>query len=41
MKKSFKSFIVIGLMALVFLLLFKWVAAKSKVAGLEKIATAA
>ncbi len=41
MRVTAKSFIVIGLMALVFILLFKWVAMKSKVAGLQRVAQAA
>lgn len=40
MRITIKSFLVIGLMALVFLILFKWVAAKSKIEGLQKLAAA-
>jgi len=37
---TIKSFLVIGFMALVFLVLFKWVAGKSKIEGLQKLAAA-
>lgn len=41
MKITLKSFLVIGFMAFVFLVLFKWAAAKSKIAGLQAAAAAA
>lgn len=41
MKITLKAFLVVGLMALVFLVLFSWLASKSKISALESIAKAA
>lgn len=41
MKLTLKAWIVVGLMALTFLVVFRWAAGKSKVAGLESLASAA
>lgn len=41
MKITLKAFFVVGLMALVFLVLFKWAAAKSNISGLQSLAAKA
>jgi len=41
MKFSVKAWVLIGLMAMTFLVAFRWLAGKSKVKGLEAIAAAA
>lgn len=41
MKITLKSFLVIGLMAVLFIVLLKWAAAKSKISGLQSLAAAA
>lgn len=38
MKITLKTFLVVGLLALVFIVLFKWVAAKTKISGLQTLA---
>lgn len=41
MKITLKAWIIVGLMAATFIVAFKWLAAKSKVAGLQSFAAAA
>jgi hypothetical protein len=41
MKLTLKSWIVVGLMALTFIVAFKWITSKTKIAGLQSFAAAA
>jgi hypothetical protein len=41
MKLTLKAWVLIGLMAMTFLVAFRWLASKSKVKGLETFAAAA
>jgi hypothetical protein len=41
MKITLKAWIIVGLMALTFIVAFKWLTSKTKIAGLQSFAAAA